>query len=375
MANGMQTDAGWGLVRELSEWEPRGGVVSVYFEIDPADRSEGWRIALREELDNLAESVAERVLRRYPEGRPHPSGRTQIGFVEAGGDREVWTSVQMRLGEMTVVHAPRPFLTPLVRLLDEGGPLGVVVTSLERVRVFEWALGRIEELDGWELEITSLDWRERRSPQRDPGADGTGTTAAGREQYMQRLDHNRARFLKQAGELIASRYGDRAWWRIIVVGEGDRPQLLAKGLGPRAELVHVIAHDLISEPAAAIGERVAEELVHLNREREEQLVERIEEAIGAEPGAALGQDEVLRALEMAQAYHVIFDPDHEFEPIDGLPPTEQFILRALATGAEVTPAEGLAAASLRERGGVAALLRFALENQAEQEEEAREREH
>src|ERR671933_581267 len=74
----MQRAAEWQLVRELSEWEPQGGVVSIYFEIDPGDRGEGWRIALREELDNMAEAVAERVLRRYPEGRPHPSGRTQI---------------------------------------------------------------------------------------------------------------------------------------------------------------------------------------------------------------------------------------------------------------------------------------------------------
>jgi hypothetical protein len=34
------------------------------------------------------------------------------------------------------------------------------------------------------------------------------------------------------------------------------------------------------------------------------------------------------------------------------------IERALATGAEVTPAEGLAAAALERRGGAAALLRY-----------------
>jgi hypothetical protein len=367
MAEAMDREPGWDLVRELSEWEPQGGVVSVYFEIEPGDRGEGWRIALRDELDNLPDDVVERVLARYPEGRPHPSGRMQIGFLEAAGKQEVWSTAQMSLDEITVVQAPRPYLTPLVRLLDEGGPFGIVVTSLERVRVFEWALGRFEELDGWELEITSLDWRERRSPQRDPGADGTGTTASGREQHMQRLDHNRARFLKQAGELIVQRYGERAWQRIVVIGEGDRPGLLSKGLGPKAELVHTVAHDLISEPAGRIAERTAEEVVHLNREREERLVERIQEAIGADPGAAVGQDEVLRALQMAQARHVIFDPDHEFDPIDGLPPTEQFIVMALATGADVTPAEGLAAASLRERGGVAALLRFALEARDEED--------
>ena len=316
MATAMEHDPGWDLVRELSEWEPDGGVASVYFEIDPGDRGEGWRIALKDELENLPPQLAARVLERYPEGRPHPSGRTQIGFLESDGGREIWTSVQVKLSGPTVVHAPRPYLTPLVRLLDEGGPFGVVAVSLERVRVFEWALGGIEELDGWELEITSLDWRERKAPQRNPQTSGTGTTAAGRDQYMQRLDHNRARFLKQAGELIASRYGERAWRRIILIGDGDRPQLLAKGLGPKAELVHAVPHDLISETAAQIGERAAEELVHLSREREERLVERIEEAIGAEPGAAVGQDEVLRALQMGQVQHVIFDPDYDFEPID-----------------------------------------------------------
>ena len=349
----------WELVRELNEWQPDGGVASVYVDVDPGDRSEGWRIALKDELAKLPDDLAARVLERLPEGRPPRPGRVQIGFMEADGGREAWTGVQMDLGTTAAVHAPRPYLTPLVRLLDKGGPFGVVAVSLEQVRVLEWELGRTEELDDWELEITSLDWRERKAPQRNPQA-GTGTTAAGHDQYQERLDHNRHAFLKQAGELIAHRHADRPWERIVVFGEADRPQLLAKGLGQRAELMHAAPHDLIGVPAAAIGERTAEEVEHLNREREQRLVERIEEAIGAEPGAAVGQDEVLRALEMAQVRHVIFDPDHDFEPVDGLPGGERFVALALATGAEVTPADGPAAAALGRRGGVAALLRFGL---------------
>jgi hypothetical protein len=356
----MERDPGWELVRELSEWQPEGGVVSVYFDIDPADRGNGWRIALKGDLAKVPDEVAARIRARYPEGRPPPSGRSQIGFIEAEGDREEWATAQMELRTVTAVHAPRPCLTPLVRLLDDGGPFGVVAVSLERVRVLEWALARIEELDGWELEITSLDWRERKAPQRDL-ARGTGTAAAGHDQYLERLDHNRERFLKEAGALIAARYADRRWQRIVVIGETDRPQLLAKGLGPMADLVHPVHHDLIGEPASMIAERASEELEHLNRQREEALVQRVEEAVGREPGAAVGQDEVLRALEMGQVRHVIFDPDHDFEPVDGLPATERFIAGALATDAEVTAAEGLAATALSGRGGVAALLRFAIE--------------
>lgn len=356
----MERDPGWELVRELNEWEPEAGVVSVYCEIDPGDRGEGWRIALKDELAGVPGPAAARVWERFPEGAPPRSGRGQIGFLDADGTRQVWTSVQMDLSATRAVHAPRPYLTPLVALLDEGGPFGVVAASLERVRVLEWALGRIEELDGWELEITSLDWRERKAPRVNPQAGGTATAAAGRDQYAQRLDHNRERFLREAGELITQRYGERPWRRLVVIGEADRPHLLAKGLGPTADRVHPIPHDLIGEPAARIGERVEGELEQLNRDREAALVSRIEEAVGAEPGAAAGQDEVLRALEMGQARQVIFDPEHDFEPVDGLPATERFIALALATGAEATPAEGAAAQALQARGGVAALLRFAI---------------
>ena len=351
------------MIRELSEWRPDGGVVSVFVEIDPADRSEGWRVALKDELGGVPDGVAERILSHFPADRPHPSGRSHIGFLEVAGERDEWTSVQASIGPVKVAHDSGPCLTPLIRLLENGGPFGVVVVSLERVRAFEWLLGRIEELEGWELEVTSLDWRERKSPQRNPQAGGTGTTAAGRDRHADRLDHNRERFLKEAGELVAHRYGDRQWRRIVIVGLGDRPALLAAGLGPKAELVHIVAHDLIGEPASSIGDRVAEEVEHLNREREERLVERLGEAVGADPGVAIGQAEVLGALEMAQARHVVFDPDHEFAAVDGRAPTEEFVARALATGADVTPASGFAAEALSRFGGVAALLRFATETQ------------
>ena len=115
-----------------------------------------------------------------------------------------------------------------MRLLEQGSPVGAAALSLERVHTFEWALGEITELDGWELEITSLDWRERKAPARN-AAGGTGASASGRDQYNERLDHNRERFLKQAGALFASRHADRDWRALVVIGEGDRPRLFAKG--------------------------------------------------------------------------------------------------------------------------------------------------
>ena len=225
--------------------------------IDHADRSEGWRIELKDELAGVDREVAERILGRFGRDAPPPAGRTQVGFVEAGGERrEIWNGFQMHGISTEVVAAPRPYLAPLMRMLDDGSPVGIVVVSLERVRVLDWALGQIEELDGWELEVTSLDWHERKAPRRDP-ARGTGASASGRDQHAQRLEHNRERFLKQAGQLVVSRYGKRPWRQIVVIGEGDGPRSVAKGMGAQGRLIHEVRHDLIRASAAEIDERLA----------------------------------------------------------------------------------------------------------------------
>lgn len=358
----MDPDAGDELLHELNGWRPDGGVLSVYVVIDPGDRSEGWRIELRHALEGLDEDAAARVLARFPEGAPPPPGRIQAGFLEVGegkrrDKREIWNSYQAGFARTAAFERPRPYLAPLVQLLDEGWPLGVVVVALERVRVLEWAFGEIEELAGWELEITSLDWHERKAPRVDP-ARGTSTSASGRDQYDERLEHNRAAFLRQAGKLIASRYGDRPWRELVVIGEGDRPKLLRAGVGSPARRVHEIQHDLIRDRPAEIGARVEQELDQINRARELELIAAIEEAIGGEPGVALGPDEVLVALEQARVHHAIYDATREWERRNGVELSELMIERALASRAGVTPVEGEAAAALQSRDGAAAVLRY-----------------
>jgi hypothetical protein len=278
--------------------------------------------------------------------------------VELGGQqREIWHGFQMELGRTRVSCGPSLCLATLVKLIDDGWPNGVVLVSLEVVRVLEAALGEVEELDGWELEITSLDWRERKAPARSADA-GTGSSASGHDQYQQRLDHNRERFLKEAGQLIQRRYADRDWRNVIVIGEGDRPQLLAKGLGPMSECVHEIHQDLIRMPMGDLEGRIAEEVENLNRSREEQLIARLREAVGAGPGAALGPDDVLQSAREGRAHLVLLDGEREWEARDGTTLDELLIEAALATSALITPVEGLAAQALAEHDGAAAILRY-----------------
>jgi hypothetical protein len=82
--------------RELSEWRPPLGVLSVYLGFDPADRGAAWRTELRNGLDAVLESqreaehdrrvalreTAKRLVERFEDGELRPPPRGEAGFVE-----------------------------------------------------------------------------------------------------------------------------------------------------------------------------------------------------------------------------------------------------------------------------------------------------
>jgi hypothetical protein len=51
-------------LERLLDWRPKLGLISVYVVIDPAERREPWRVALRERLDGLPEAEPDRRGRR-----------------------------------------------------------------------------------------------------------------------------------------------------------------------------------------------------------------------------------------------------------------------------------------------------------------------
>jgi len=92
--------------RELSQWQPQFGVISVYMGFDPGDRGRGWFSRLRSGADQLLREggdgereqrlalreTAARLLGRFEgeEGGPPPRGL--VGFLEVsrGEGQEHW---------------------------------------------------------------------------------------------------------------------------------------------------------------------------------------------------------------------------------------------------------------------------------------------
>ncbi len=356
-------------LRELSGWEPPLGVASVYLGFQPGDRSGAWRTELRNGAERLREeaegaeherrialrATAERLLERYAddaETRPPPRG--EAGFVEVAekAGREHWFAGGVEPPSSTVSLDRRPRVAGLVDLLQRGAAAGVAVISSERVRLLELAEGELKELEDWEMTYFELDWRERKAQSTSDPARAQGPSSSGRDQYDQRLEHNRERFLVEAGKLAGEKLRERGIERALVFGPTRDWEELAKGFEPtRVAAEQAEAKDLITEPIGRLLPTVGEAAERAAVARDRVVVERaLGEADASRPGA-LGLQDTSEALAEGRAQHLVFDAALG-------EPAEELVRAALASGAGVTIVRDELAENLAAAEGVAAILRY-----------------
>jgi hypothetical protein len=355
--------------RELSEWRPPLGVLSVYVGFDPADRGGAWRTELRNGLDGVLDAHAEaehahrvalratakRLAERFEDGELRPPPRGEAGFVEVaekpGGEHWFGTPIAPA-ASACVEFAAEAVVAPLLDLCCHNGARGIALLSSERVRLLGCAEGALEELEEWELSITSLDWRERKAHSTSNPARAQGVGSSGHDQFDERLEHNRRRFLAECGGLAARRLDADGLSEAVVIGPARDIESFKSGFGsPGTTLTVGPELDLISAPKGRIVEVVEETTERLDAERDRAVVERaLEEAKGGSRGAA-GLQETKAALAEGRVDHLVFDA--------GIGEAAESLTRAaLASSARVTIVRDELAAPLAEAEGVAAILRY-----------------
>lgn len=336
----------------LSEWRPPLGVLSVYLGFDPADRTGAWRTELRNALDAILEeqkeaehdrrvalrATAKRLTERFEDGDLRPPPRGEAGFVEVsekeGTEHWFGTGVAPAAGACAEFKT-EPVVAPLLELCSHGAGRAVAILSSERVRLLRAGEGALEELQDWELSITSLDWREQKE-----------------DQFGERLDHNRQRFLSECGGFVAHRLEDDGLDEVIVFGPARDVEPFNAGFNSSpAKLTLGGDADLISVPRGQLTDVVADVVERLEEERDREVIERaLEEAKGGSRGA-VGLQETKEALAEGRVDHLVFDSSLGEE-------AESLIRAALASSARVTVVRDERAEALAEAEGVAAVLRY-----------------
>lgn len=359
----------WEEAREVSGWRPPLGVLSVYLGFDPADRGGAWRTGLRSSLDSILEAHKEaehdrrvalratvkRLLERFEDGELRPPPHGEIGFVEVAekaGTERWWGTGTAPAADACAEYAPEPAVAPMIALLCRGSARAVALLSSERVRLLRCAGGALEELEDWELSVFSLDWRERKSQSASNPARGHGVSASGHDQYGERLDHNRQRFLNECGELAGRALERNGLEEAIVFGPGKDAESFEHGFGAaKGRVVRGSDAELISSPKGKLSEIVAAAIERLDAERDRALVERaLGEVKGGSRGSA-GIQETKEALGEGRVDHLVLDGAIGGE-------VESLLRAAFSGGAGVTIVRDELAAPLAEAEGVAAILRY-----------------
>lgn len=355
--------------RALSEWRPPLGVLSVYLGFDPADRGGAWRTELRNGIETILDAqkeaehdrrvalraTAKRLTERFEDGDLRPPPRGEVGFVEVAekGGTEHWFGAGEAPADPCVEFGSEPVVAPLLELRGRGAARAIVLLSAERVRMLSCIEGAVEELEDWELSITSLDWRERKAQSASDPARAQGVSSSGHDQFGERLEHNRQRFLCECGGLVANRVSADGFGGAIAFGPTHDFVSFESGFNfPQVELIHGGEADLISAPRGKVGEVAAATLASLDEERDRTMVERaMAEVKGGSRGAG-GRQETEEALAEGRVDHLVLDAAIERAAAESL------IRGALSSSAQVTVVRGEPAAPLAEAEGVAAILRY-----------------
>ncbi|MGH2982495.1 MAG: hypothetical protein ACRDKV_10700 [Solirubrobacterales bacterium] len=378
------TDAERQQLLRLADWKPPHGLISAYFDVERGDRGGGWRLALKDRVKDLRgpddhegrlafRETADRILERFDGDNEPPPGLAQVGFVEVARNdgAEDWSSLQIPLRETVVEYGRRPALRPLVGLLERGRARPVIAVSSERVRGWIWSRGRLAVEKGWGDELAIFDGRERKGARPQDPARGGAVSSSGHDQYGQKLEENRKRFLHAVARRMSE---DRRLVGAELIAIGEAPYLseFADAVAPGVQVQRLEGPDVIGEPDAAILERVGPEIESLTAKREAGLAGAAVDAAMASGGhGTVGADETSAALAEGRVDRLVLDCARPFraeelsasardaaEDDGHLDGAELMIELALRTSADVTLVAGEVSETLDEHGGAAALLRY-----------------
>lgn len=141
-------------LQELAAFEPtESPIVSLYLNVDPTQRtSDGYKLRLRGLIKeanrpSLASDFA--AIERYIDHEYDWSGRGIVIFSSQPANFWQVYSLAVPLSRSRLEIGHKPFIRPLVHLLDVYGSYGVVIVDRQGARFFDFHMGQLVETEGF----------------------------------------------------------------------------------------------------------------------------------------------------------------------------------------------------------------------------------
>jgi Bacterial archaeo-eukaryotic release factor family 10 len=375
----------------LAGSEPGERVLSLYARTDPRDPANtnhvpGWLIAARNHLRSVQAAaerdgdrerrlalleLANRAQQRLEALAPDERGRSAALFLTPSGALERRLTLQLPVREDGAFWDERPFVSPLVDVVDRGRPAGVVLVGSEHVRLLHTEQGRIDEPEGSTWTFSVPEWRRYAAYAAANPTRGQ-QTATHHEHYRARLENRREQFFAAAARATEARLRELGWPRVVIAAEGQVAERFTAALSSdlRDRAIAVLDANLGDTDPPSVATYLEPVLERAWRREVETLVDEILHAAAAGSRAAAGPAMTFAALAEHRVEHLLIDPprvDTEAAMsaqaatiLRGAPPAmsaERAVEAAIAAGARVSAVpNGLA--ELAEVGGMAARLRW-----------------
>ncbi|HEY3247221.1 MAG TPA: VLRF1 family aeRF1-type release factor [bacterium] len=381
---------------DLIETE-RDDVLSISLDVDPTKpEHQTVRPAYAIELKNAVREILDGLPKRRRR-QIGPSAERALAYVESMKPQgrglaifagpELWRQQFFPFPLPTRISYGRPDVIPVLWSADEYQPYAILAVDSEHARILAAYLGTAAVMEHDALVLDTNEWRFTSG--RQPSftkAVGTGAArGTQRDTFDARVDDHVRRFLHGAANAAADWLDELQIDRLILAGAEDttaavRDMLPDRARGKLAATVTLPAHATLPE----IRDRTLEAALQSERSREEQLIATALERTGGPAGSVLGIDATLAALQRGEVMTLIADralsgpvgrcrrcgyvtakPRQRCEVCRGKvePTTFPQVLPLLAHrgGAELELVGSESAGALRALGGLAGILRYAVQ--------------
>ena len=357
------------LLEQLVKSRNELGFVSVYAGIDLADPNR-WELELKRALlatggltaHDAAPTLVSRALVDGVRGvherlsAASPVCRGVAGFIPVGSDDardHIWLELNEPV-EVAAMIAERPFVLPLIGVLDVVQPAGVVVATHGAFALYEWQGDALELLAEVEAEVDASDWRRHEGPRSDPNA--FQSSFVDTDAYVRRIRTVQLNDLAERGRpMLNLHQQSRGWERLICFGPGEVTQRLMIPLREQVRVVEGGDELLVDTPESTIIKRTRDAIELDLRQRERELVERLT-ASGFD-FATRGLSQTRPMAEMGRVALLLVNPHGHVDPAE-CEAIEQLIRSVYDKGGEVLAVREAVAAVIADTDGVAATLRY-----------------
>lgn len=356
------------------------GVLSITIGTEPGAVTGGasaWEIAVENDLAQLRRnrSVGSVLARRSEEASTRLA--ELLDATSAGRGRALYVALESGESSEVTLQSPLPtgarvgpvaHVLPLLAVLDEGEPAGLVGASRDALSVLESELGVVRDVAHIELEPSIGDWwPEMKGPARANPLRGQQTVSQ-RDRYARRLAAAYRHTLAEASGATVALARERSWTRAVLAGDPRTIDVLDEVLRAEGVATTTIVANLEGlRTEDAVG-RLESALQTLVARQQARLAE---DVVSAANGVC-GLVPVLAVLAQARVDRLLIDTRRTFpgvvgpgESLSAAGPgedpadlTDLIVGRALATDAAVTPLSGDAAGALAASEGIAAVLRW-----------------